>query len=86
MRSVALVVVVIVAMVIAVVIMIPVVSVPMAVMPAEIDDDCRFTVAMAVLPVAIDLDDAAADLCRSHPRTGNCIRGNRKNAAESECR
>ena len=57
-RSVALVVilVVIMAMVIAVVIMIVAVTVlPTAVMVAEIDDDCRFTVAVAVSPMATDL-------------------------------
>ena len=45
-----------------VMIMVMIVIVATVVMPAEIDDDCRFTVAMAVSPMTTDLDDAAADL------------------------
>ena len=79
--------VVIMAMVIAVVIMIVAVTVlPTAVTLAEIDDDCRFTVAVAVPPMATDLDDAAADLRCLDPGTGNCIRRNGKNNSQSECR
>ena len=75
MRSVALVVIVVMAMVIAVVIMIAVVTVPMAVMPAEIDDDCRFTVAVAVPPMATDLDDTAVAFT---PAPGTAFAGTAK--------
>jgi hypothetical protein len=69
-----------------VMIMVMIVIVATAVMPAEIDEDCRFTIAMAVSPMSTDLDDAAADLRCLDPGTGNCIRWNSKNAAQSECR
>ena len=75
MRSVALVVIVVIAMMIAVVIMIAVVTVPMAVMPAEIDHDCRFTVAVAVPPMATDLDDTAVAFT---PAPGTAFAGTAK--------
>ena len=45
-------------------------------MPAETDDDCRFTVAVAAPPMATDLDDTAR--CSFYPGTGNSIRRNGK--------